>query len=118
MKVYGKSGMKKQQTNIDDIDEIISKIYIIGLKPSRTELFACCDKIYDIIINQQFDKYSVLLKNITDIQKISNEMIIGLLRTSSLFRDFIPEREWYKFRDLAKIELIKRNKINLLNGIL
>lgn len=115
MKVYGKSGMNQKQTNIY---ELISKFYAIGLKPIRSELFDCYDKIYDIIITEQFDKYSLLLKNISDIQNLSNGIIIGLLRMASLFKDLIPEREWYKFRDLSKIELIKRNKVNLLNGLL
>ena len=82
---------------------------------SRYDLFKLYEELKALIVNGDWITYSNILDEI-DISLISNELIMGLLRTSYLFRDKI--KGWEAFLIRAEIELSKRNSVKLLNGLI
>mgnify|MGYP000611958045 FL=1 len=76
------------------------------LSLTRSELFQQLDILHNLIIEKNLSKYDEILGEI-NISSVNTTMIIGLLRTSFLYKNILFN--WKLFLEKAKTELKYRN---------
>ncbi len=76
------------------------------LSLTRSELFQQLDILHNLIIEKKLSKYDEILGEI-NISLVNTTMIIGLLRTSFLYKNILSN--WKLFLEKAKTELKYRN---------
>ena len=76
------------------------------LSLTRSELFQQLDILHNLIIEKNLSKYDEILGEI-NISSVNTTMIIGLLRTSFLYKNILFY--WKLFLQKAKTELKHRN---------
>lgn len=84
---------------------------------SRNELFKLYDFLYNIIKTNDVASYKIILDTL-DVSSISIGLIVGLLRTSFLYRYKIDN--WAMFLEKSKKEILNRDpsKHKLLSGLM
>lgn len=76
------------------------------LSLTRSELFQQIDILHNLIIEKKLSKYDEILGEV-NISSVNTIMIIGLLRTSFLYKNILSN--WKLFLEKAKTELKYRN---------